>query len=194
MNDLALAEPLMLENLQLSYQLGNDRLTSYILYDLGRLMLATNRIEHAEEYLQKSINIVDKYGETHEMAMFYLYLGKCFVARADLQAAHDQFRQVIKIGHALDMFYLVYWGLVNIARTFLAGGQTGKALEIFLLLRHCPIEYKRIQEDFDFLQADLQVALLEGQMESAMKSAGDKDSLEKARADVITYVQENEIG
>jgi hypothetical protein len=31
-------------------------------------------------------------------------------------------------------------------------------------------------------------------MESAMKSAGDKDSLEKARADVITYVQENEIG
>lgn len=190
-NDLAAAEPLMFENLQLSHQLGNDRLTTYILYDLGRLMLATNRIEQAEEYLQKSINLFAKFGETHEMAMFYLYLGKCFTAQAHLQAAHDKFWQAIKIGQALDMFYLVYWGLVNIARTYLAGGQNGKALEISLILRPCKVEHKRVQEDCDRLLADLQAAIPQSQMEAALEQVDSDISTDQAKANVLAYVFEH---
>jgi tetratricopeptide (TPR) repeat protein len=192
LNDFAKAEPLMYENLQLSYQLGNDRLTAYILYDLGKLALATNRIEQAEEHLQKSINLLGKFGESHEMAMFYLYLGKCFAAQSDLHAARDQFWQMIKIGQALDMLYLVYWGLVNIARTYLEEGQTGKALEISLTLRHCPVEHKRVQEDGDRLWADLQAVLPEGVIQAAVKQMEGEIPADKAKAQVLEFARELE--
>jgi tetratricopeptide (TPR) repeat protein len=192
LNDFAKAEPLMYENLQLSYQLGNDRLTAYILYDLGKLALATNRIEQAEEHLQKSINLLGKFGESHEMAMFYLYLGKCFAAQTDLHAARDQFWQMIKIGQALDMLYLVYWGLVNIARTYLEEGQTGKALEISLTLRHCPVEHKRVQEDGDRLWADLQAVLPEGVIQAALEQMESEISADKAKAHVLEFALELE--
>ena len=192
LNDFVRAEQMMCENLQLSYQLGNNRLTAYILYDLGRLALATKRIELAEEHLRNSINLLTEFGETHELARVHLYLGKCFAAQTDLHAARDQFRHVIKIGQALDMFYLVYWGLVNIARTYLEEGQTGKALEISLKLRHCPVELERIQDDRDRLLADLQAVLPEGQMEIAPQQVDSDLSPEQAEAGVLAYVLEHE--
>jgi len=67
-----------------------------------------------------------------ELPFVRLYLGKCFAASPDGHAARDQFRQVIKIGQTVDMFYLVCWGLVNIAETYLEEGQIGKALELGL--------------------------------------------------------------
>jgi tetratricopeptide (TPR) repeat protein len=179
----------MYENLQLSYQLGNDRLTAYILYDLGKLALATNRIEQAEEHLQKSINLLDKFGESHEIAMFHLYLGKCFAAQADLHAARDQFWQMIKIGQALNMLYLVYWGLVNIARIYIDEGKTEKALEISLTLRHCPVEHKRVQEDGNRLLADLQAALPEGVFEAVVKQVEGELPADQVRASVLALAQ-----
>ncbi len=77
---------------------------------------------------------------------------------------------------------------------YMIEGQTEKALEIFLLLRHCPVEYKRIQEDFDYLQADLTAALPEGQIEAAIKQVDGSISPDQARADVLSYVQEYETG
>jgi predicted ATPase/transcriptional regulator with XRE-family HTH domain len=194
LNDFARAEQMMHENLQLSHQLGNDRLTAYIFYDLGRLALATQRIEQAEEHLQKSMNLLSKFGESHELGRVQLYFGKCFAARSDLPAARDQFRQVIKIGVAMDMFYYVYWGLVNIARTYLEEGQTGKALEISLSLRGCPVELERIQDDRDRLLADLQAALPAGQIEAVLQQVDGDISPDQAKAAVQTYVQEHEIG
>jgi tetratricopeptide (TPR) repeat protein len=192
--DFANAEQILLNNLQLSYRLGNILRTADILFDLGRGALADHRVALAEEYLQKSVNILREFGESDDLAKVYLYLGKCFATQPDQNAARHQFRQAIRIGQELNQFHIVYFGLVNIARTYMIEGQTEKALEIFLLLKHCPVEYKRIQEDFDQLQAELQAALPEGQMEAAIKHLGGEDSLDKARADVITYVQEHEAG
>jgi predicted ATPase/transcriptional regulator with XRE-family HTH domain len=192
--DYARAEQLMRENLQLSYLFGNFRYTASILVDLGRVALATQRIELAIEFIQKSIHLLNEFGETRQLASYQLDLGKCYAAQANRTAARDQFRKAIKIGQEFDLFHLVYWGLANIARIYLDEGQTQQALQIFLLLRHCPIEYKRIQEDFDHLQADLKVVLPEGQIETAMKPVDSKISLDIARADVITYVQEHETG
>ena len=194
LNDFARAEQMMHENLQLSYQLGNDRLTAYILYDLGRLAFATQRIEQAKEYLQISINLLSEFGESHELGRVHLYFGKCFAAQPDLPAARDQFRQVIKIGQALDIFYYVYWGLVNIARTYLDEGQTWKALEILLTLRRCPVELERIQNDRDLLLADLQAALPEDQLKAALQQGDGDISPDQARAAVLAYVWEHETG
>lgn len=193
-NDLAKAEQLLQGNLQLSYRLGNERQTAYTFSDLSRVALADHRVEQADEYIQKSISILQRFGESNELALSYLLLGNVFTARSDRNAARDQYRQAIKIGQGLDKFHLVCYGLVNIARTYVIESQTEKALEIFVLLGRCPIEHKRIQDDFDQLQTDLQKALPEGQMEAAMKKVSIKDSLDKARADVITYVQEHETG
>jgi hypothetical protein len=86
----------------------------------------------------------------------------------------------------------VYIGLVNIAIMYISEDQTEKALEIFLLLRDCPVKYIRIQEDFDQLQAGLVAALPEENLETVMDPNDSQISLDNARAAVITYAQEHE--
>jgi predicted ATPase/DNA-binding XRE family transcriptional regulator len=192
--DFAKAEQILQNSLQLSYRLGNVRQTADILFELGRVALADHRVELAEEYLQKSIAILLEFGESHGLALAYIYLGKCFATHSDQNAARHQFRDVIRIGQELNQFHLVYIGLVNIAIMYISEDQTEKALEIFLLLRDCPVKYIRIQEDFEQLQAGLVAALTEGQIETAMKPADSQISPHDARAAVITYVQEHETG
>jgi predicted ATPase/transcriptional regulator with XRE-family HTH domain len=188
--DFDRAEQLMRDNLQLSNQFGNYRLTAQIYLDLGRVALATQRITLAEEYIQKSIDLLIEYGESRDLAMHRIYLGKCYTARPDLNAARDQFRQVIKIGQELDKVHLVYWGLANIARTYIAEGQTEKALEISLALRHCPIEFTRIQDEGVRLLADLQAALSKEQVESAMKKVDSEISPDKVVVGALAYALE----
>jgi tetratricopeptide (TPR) repeat protein len=183
--DFARAEQLLQEALQLSYQLGNDRVTSTVLLDLGRVALATHRIELAEEYLQESIDVQSKYGGFSDLPMHRIYLGKCFAARPDRPAARDQFRQAIKIGQTHDKFFLVYWGLANIARTYLEEGQTAKALEIAQALNHCPVESKSIQDEVVALLADLQPALPGGEIGAAAKQVEGEMSPDQAKADVL---------
>ncbi len=180
--DFARAEPLMLENLQLSYRFGNYRMTSSILFDLGRVALATERFELAQEYIEKSINLMAEFGESRDLIIHRIYLGKCFVAQSNLRAARDQFRQVIEMGQELDMVDFVYWGLANIARIDMVEGQTEKALEISLALRHCSTEFKRIQNDLYQLPADVQAKLPEWQVEAAMKKLDDEISPDQAVA------------
>jgi predicted ATPase/transcriptional regulator with XRE-family HTH domain len=193
-NEFSEAEQILLDNLELSYRLHNDRQTAYILSYLGRVAAATNRLELAEDYLQKSISILLEFGESQDLAMVYINLGKCFAVRSDLNPAREKFRQVIKLGQVLDKFHLVYYGLVNIASTYVKEGQTEKALEIFLLLRRCPVEFIRMQADYDQLQSDLQAALPEWQLENAMMQQDEMVSLDEANADVLAFVQEHEAG
>jgi predicted ATPase/DNA-binding XRE family transcriptional regulator len=192
--DFAKAEQILQNSLQLSYRLGNILQTADILFDLGRVALADHRVELAEEYLQKSIAILLEFGESHDLALASLYLGKCFATHSDRNAARYQFRHVIRIGQERNEFHLVYFALVNIARTYITEDQTEKALEIFLLLRHCPQEYIRIQEDFDQLQSDLVGTLTERQIETVMNPDDSQISPDDARVAVITYAQELETG
>jgi predicted ATPase/transcriptional regulator with XRE-family HTH domain len=192
--DFARAEQLMQENLQLSYQFGYVRQIAAVLFDLGRVALATQQLDLAIEYLQKNIDLLSEALESPNLPMQRIYLGKCFAARSDLPAARDQFRQVVQIGQELDRFHLVCLGLVNIASTYLAEGQIEKALEISLLLRRCPTDYKRIEEERIRLLADLQAAMPEGQMEDALQQVDTSISPDQAKADVIAYVLEHQVG
>jgi tetratricopeptide (TPR) repeat protein len=189
-NDFSNAEQWMQENLPLSDQLGNSRRTAANLFNLGRVALATQRIELAEEYIQKSINLLGGFGELFDLTMLHVYLGKCFAARANQPAARDQFRKAVKIGQDFDLFHLVYWGLVNIARTYLEEGETQQAREISLALRCCSTEIKIIQDDMASLLADLQAALPEGAFETAVKQLESNLPADQARAKVLTIAQE----
>jgi hypothetical protein len=73
------------------------------------------------------------------------------------------------MGQRFDAFYLVYWRMVNIARTYLVEGQTEKALEISLLLKDCFVEYKIAQEEGNCLLADLQAMLPKEQLMAVIK-------------------------
>jgi predicted ATPase len=188
--DFARAEQLMQENLQLSYRFGYVRQIAAVLFDLGRVALATQRTELAIEYLQKNIDLLNEALESPNLPMQRMYLGKCFATQSDLPAARDQFRQVIQTGQALDRFHLVCWGLVNIARTYLAEGRIEKALEISLLLKQCPTDYKRIEEERIGLLGDLQAALPEGQIEAAMEQMEKDISPDQAKAGVLAYALE----
>jgi len=123
-----------------------------------------------------------------------LYLGKYLVARSEVEAGRDKFWQVIKMGQTFDAFYLVSWGMVNIARTYLIEGQIEKLFEISLALRRCPTEIKIVQDEIECLLADLQAVLPEGQMEAAINQVAGKISLDQAIADVLIYMQEHETG
>jgi len=185
--EFAEAEQLMQENLQLCYQYGTFDQTASILFELGRLALATQRIELAEEYVQKSINTLKASGQLVDLTMHQLYLGKCFAARQDLSNARDQFRQVIKSGQGLDKPHMMYWGLVSIARTYKEEDQTEKALEISLALRHFPVQYIRIKEEGDRLLADLQAELPQWQVDAIMKQVDNKVSPDPAGASALAY-------
>jgi predicted ATPase len=190
-----LSEQIMKENLQLANKLKSHRgIIANCLTDLSLVSLATHRFDAAEKYLQECINLVGEYGESYELAFALLYLGKYFVARSQLESGREKFRQVIKMGEKFDAFYLIYWGLVNIARTYRIEGQTRKALEISSLIERCPVEYKLAQDEGVALLADLQEVLPEGRTESEMKQINSSASREQARADVLAYVQENESG
>lgn len=185
--DFARAEQLLQENLQLSYQFKNFQTTASILFELGRVALATERIELAIEYIQKSLNLLRELGETKNLPMHHLYLGKCFTARSDLPAAHDQFREVIKTGQEFKHFQMVYWGLVNNGRIYMLKGQTEKALGIALALRNYPIEFIRIKEEGDRLLADLQDELPQWQVEAAMQQVDSQFSPDPAGANALAY-------
>jgi tetratricopeptide (TPR) repeat protein len=191
-HDYVRAEQVTLDSLQLSYQYRNRRMTATIYIDLSKVALSTDRVELAEKYLQESIRLLSEFGESDELAYGLLYLGKCFVTRLDIEAALQTFRQVIKIGKALDMFHLVYWGLVNIARTYLVEGQTEKALEISLLLKDCSVEYKIALDEGNCLLADLQAMLPQEQVEAVMKQVNSRISADQAGAVALAYALEHE--
>jgi tetratricopeptide (TPR) repeat protein len=193
-NNFAKSEEILLENLQHAYRLGNNRQTAYNLSYLGRVALATNRVELAETYLQQALNILKEFGESQEVGMLYIHIGKCYYAKADHNAARDKFWQAIKIGQDLNKYHQVYYGLVNIARTYAKEGQTEKALEIFLLLMQSPVEYIRMKADYDLLRADLQAALPAGKMDSILAQMDGEISQETARADVLEYVKNHANG
>jgi predicted ATPase/transcriptional regulator with XRE-family HTH domain len=193
-NDFTKAEQILRDNLQLGYRLGNDRQIAFVLSYLGRVALNTNRIGLAEGYLKKSINILMELRESHDLALLYIHLGKCYAAKPDLNAACDQFRQVIRIGQEIDKFHLVYYGLVNLAQMYLIEGQSERALEIFILLGRTPVEYMRMQADFDHLKTSLEATLPGEQMEAALKQVDDKISIDQARADLLAYVHDHEVG
>lgn len=72
----------------------------------------------------------------------------------------------------------------------MAEGKTEKALEIFLLLRHCSIEYITIREDFDHLHADLQAVLQEGLLEAVLKQEDSVITPDQAKACLLAYALE----
>ncbi len=185
--DYARAEQVLQESLTLSDQYGNTCDITETLFELGRTALATQRIELAEAYLQKSIKMNLESGRLVDLSMHRLYLGKCFAARHDLPAARDQFRQVVKIGQSVDRPHMVYWGLVGIARIYMEEGQAGKALAMALALRHFPVEYIRLKEEGDRLLADLQAGLPEGQFEAAMQQVDGLFSPDPAGANALAY-------
>ena len=188
--DYERAEQLLQKNLQLSHLYGNYRFTASIFFDLGRGALARQRIEQAIEYIQKGIQLLTEFEDTCDLPLYRLYLGKCFAARSDFQAARDQFRQVIKGGQELHRVHMQYYGLTNIARTYFVEGHTKEALKIALALRHCPIENKRIQAENDRLLADLQAALPKEQVEAVTKQVDGKISQNQAEAAGLVYALE----
>jgi len=164
------------------------------LFNLGRVALATQRIELAEEYIQKSINLVGGFGELFDLTLLHIYLGKCFAAQTNRPAARDQFRKAIKIGQEFDLFHLVYLGLANIAQTYLEEGQTEKALEIALVLKDCTVEYKIAQEEGNCLLADLQAMLPKNQFKDVLKQGDGRVSADQAAAATLAYALEHETG
>jgi predicted ATPase/transcriptional regulator with XRE-family HTH domain len=192
--DYALAEQLMLENLQLAYQFRNDRTTAHILTDLGRVMLDTNRVEMAEKYLQEGVKRLSDYGESDALALCLIQVGKCFLAQSQLEAARQAFHRVIRIGQALEIYYFVYWGMVNIARSYLLEGQAEKALKIWCVLQDCAVEYKIAVDEGKCLGYDLQAWLPQDQFEIAMKQGNNRVSLDAAESAALAYAMKHKAG
>jgi tetratricopeptide (TPR) repeat protein len=157
----------LLENLELSFQLGSKRQTAFCYLDLGQVALATGRTELAEMNFQECINLLDRFGESHDLALGLIYLGKCLTARREFQAARKNFHKVVQIGKSLSIDYLVYWGLVNLARINDLEGQTEQALEQALILQESSCKVIAAQNDSVRLVANLQARLSPGQVEAA---------------------------
>ena len=154
--DAVKAERLLKENLDLSFQLGSKRQTAICYLYLGQVALATSQIELAEINFNESANILSEFGESNELALSLVYSGICLARRLDTKAAREKFLKAIRIGQSLNIFYLVYWGLINLARIPILEGRPEKALEILLVLQHYSVELKVAKDDSVGLLAELQ--------------------------------------
>ena len=168
-NDYVAAERLSKETLELSFQLGSKRETAVCYLDLGQVALATDRLELAERNFQECVNLLSEFGDSHDLALGLVYSGKSLTARLDTEAASRIFVKVIQIGRSLNIFYLVYWGLVNLARISFLEGQPEKALEMALILQHYPVEIKVVRDDGIRLIAELQDRVSPEQVDSAVR-------------------------
>lgn len=145
--------------------------------DLGQVKLATDRLEKAEVDFQECVSLLSGFGESHYLAVGLVYSGKCHLSQMETEAARRKFLQVIKIGRGLDIFHLVYWGLVNLARVYMLEGQLEQALRMALVLQRYSVEINEIQEDSHSLMRNLQVWLAPQQVEAARAQA-EGDSIE----------------
>lgn len=161
------AEQALQENLELSHRLDFKRQTALVYLDLGQVALATNRLEQAELNFQKCVEILSEFGESHDLAMGLVYLGKSLIVRGEAAEARNVYLRVIRIGQVLQIFQLMYWGLVHIARTLILEGQSQKALEMGLVLSRYSIEYKTVQKDAASLLEDLETMHTQEQIETA---------------------------
>lgn len=154
--DTVKAELLLKENLDLSFQLGSKRKTAICYRYLGQVALATNQIELAKMNFDESAGILSEFGESDELAISLIYTGICLTRRLDTRAAREKFLIALQIGQSLNIFYLVYWGLVYLARILMLEGLPEKALGMMLLLQHYSVELKVAQDDGVKLLAELQ--------------------------------------
>jgi tetratricopeptide (TPR) repeat protein len=168
LNNYSEAEHFLKVGLELSYQLGNKRQTAYIQRLLGQIALASGQLEQAEKYFQESVNQLTDYGESPDLAIVLVYLGKCLSARQEAEAARKKFQEAIHIGQAFNIFYLIFWGLVNLARISIDEGQAEKAFETALILQQYTVEPKVAQDDFHHLLADAQTRLSPQQVGAAI--------------------------
>jgi predicted ATPase/transcriptional regulator with XRE-family HTH domain len=194
-NNYEKAEQLMHENLQLAYQFKNHRgIIALCLTDLCQVAQVTNRFDFVEKYAQECIDLVSEYGECYELAFAMLYSGKCFIARKEGEEGRKKFQQVIQMGQTFDAFFLVYWGMVNIARSYLLECQAEKALEIWRVLQDCPVEYKIALDEGKCLGYDLQAWMTKDQFEDTMRQGDDRVSLDAAEAAALAYALEFKTG
>jgi predicted ATPase/transcriptional regulator with XRE-family HTH domain len=187
-HDYVLAEQLTLDNLELAYRWKDCRTTARIYGELSMIMLDTNRGESAVKYIQESIKLLSAFGESSDLAHSLIQEGKCFLVRSELEAARQTFQRVIKIGQTLDIFHFVFWGLVNISRSYLLEDQVEKAVEIWRVLQYRPVEYKLVVDEGICLQADLKARLPKDQFEAAMRQGNGGTSFDRAEADALAYV------
>ena len=162
------AERLLRENLELSFQLGSKRQTAYCYLYLGQVALAAGQIDLAEVDFQECINILSEFGGSLELALGLLYSGICSARRLETEAARRNFLRAIRIGQSLNILYLVYWGLVNLARILMLEGQPEQAISMVLILRHYSVELKEAQDDRINLLEELQARLSPQQVATAM--------------------------
>lgn len=175
--DFAEAERLLKENLAHSFKFGNKRQTALCFLDLGQVALATNRIGLAEKNLYECIELLSEFGGSHDLALALVHLGKCLITRQETEAARGKFKQVIRIGQELDIFHLVYWGLVNMARVYLIEGAIDKAYKISLVIQKYSLENKIIHDDANHLVNEVE-GRLAGKPLKTVRGRSSADTLE----------------
>jgi tetratricopeptide (TPR) repeat protein len=166
-NDYVAAECLLKESLELSFQLGSKRETALCYLDLGQVALAYDQNELAEMNFQECINLLSEFGESHDIALGLVYYGKSLTARLELEAAREKFLQVIRIGQSLNIFYLVYWGFVNLARILLLERPSRTSFGGGTYPQNYSVEVKVVKDDMVHLMADLRNRLSPDQVDAA---------------------------
>jgi predicted ATPase/transcriptional regulator with XRE-family HTH domain/Tfp pilus assembly protein PilF len=168
LGDYSEAERLLLESLGMSYELGNKRQVAYNYRLLGQVALALGQSERAKNYFQECVTLLGDYGESPDLALGLIYLGRCLTASQETEAARREFKKVIQIGQALNIFYLTYWGLINLARISMEEDQLERAYEMALVLQRYSVDSKVVQNDYAQLLADLQTRLAPQQIQAAI--------------------------
>ena len=93
--DLAGAERLHLEAIEVKEEgLGVDHFTTAVSYNgLGELYLKTNKLDKAEEYLNKALRIREKSGPQTDLAGTRDNLARLFEVRGNLDVAEEMLRR-----------------------------------------------------------------------------------------------------
>ena len=164
LGDFSEAQRVLEESLELSYQLGNKRQTAYNQRILGQIAITLEQYDRAKELLQECENQFSDYGDSPDLAIVLVYLGKCLILSQEMETARRKFQKVIQIGQKFNIFYLIFW-----ARVFMEEGQPEPAFEIVLVLKQYSVESKVVRDDYRKLLADLETRLSPKQIDAVVK-------------------------
>ena len=132
-------------------KLGNTRQTAVSLLCLGQTAMALGQTEKAEGHFRECVFMLNDFGESFDLGVVLLYLGKCLAAGQKTDAARETFKTLCRIGQTINLPSLISIGLLNIAQLLLGEGKNETALEMILTIRQFPLIVKTWQNESDRL-------------------------------------------
>jgi predicted ATPase len=150
--------------LELSRRIGDTKLESWSLRDMGRAYLLLGDIQNAARFTWDGLKIAETLGNNPELAQANIEIGLILICQGLLEKAEDAFHKAIQINRETEIWFrrVTEFANYSIGQVYLSQGKRAEALKKFTSAVQIGSELLKSDPDF--------FALLLNRFERAYKS------------------------